>query len=150
MRVKNWSDLSYYLFLYLVLIWLISPLISSIFQSILCDRGLCIEGFDVATNLKWAMSSNSLCLTTKMLYETWFMEGKLEAGKHYVQLEDDYSDLEEKILYYSKHTKEAEEIISNAHQYVSQFQNQQREDVISLLVLNKYFELSGQAPTNNF
>ncbi|MDF5377372.1 glycosyl transferase family 90, partial [Vibrio parahaemolyticus] len=38
---------------------------------------LCIEGNDVATNLKWAMSSNSLVIMSKPKCETWFMEGKL-------------------------------------------------------------------------
>ncbi len=105
---------------------------------------LCIEGNDVATNLKWAMSSNSLCMIPKMVFETWFMEGTLEAGKHYVELDDKYSDLDQNIRYYSKHTDEAEEIIANAHEHVAQFMTREREDIISLLVLKKYFELSGQ------
>ena len=109
---------------------------------------LCIEGYDVATNLKWGMSSNSLCMQTKPKYETWFMEDTLEAGKHYVQLKEDYSDLEEKIEYYSKHTDEAESIIANAHQYIKQFQNPERENLIALSVLKKYFELSGQSSTS--
>ena len=33
----------------------------------------CIEGADTATNIKWVMSSNSLCYA-KAKYETWFME----------------------------------------------------------------------------
>ena len=36
---------------------------------------LCLEGNDVATNLKWVMSSNSLAVMPKPRYETWFMEG---------------------------------------------------------------------------
>ena len=37
----------------------------------------CIEGADTATNIKWVMSSNSLCVMPKPKYETWFMEGKI-------------------------------------------------------------------------
>ncbi|WP_246801787.1 lipopolysaccharide biosynthesis protein [Campylobacter sp. 2018MI34] len=37
-----------------------------------------LEGNDVASNLKWAMNSNSLVLAPKMTCETWFMEGSLK------------------------------------------------------------------------
>lgn len=105
---------------------------------------LSIEGNDVASNLKWVMSSNSLAFMTKPKYETWFMEGRLIPNHHYVLLNDDYSDLEEKIDYYAIHTDEAETIIANANAYTKQFQDEKREDLISLLVLQKYFKLSGQ------
>ncbi len=105
---------------------------------------LSIEGNDVASNLKWVMSSNSLAFMTKPKYETWFMEGRLIPNHHYVLLNDDYSDLEEKIDYYAIHTDEAELIIANANAYTKQFQDEKREDLISLLVLQKYFKLSAQ------
>ena len=105
---------------------------------------LSIEGNDVASNLKWVMSSNSLSFMTKPKYETWFMEGTLIANHHYVLLKDDYSDLEEKVLYYSSHRDEALKIIENAHAYVKEFQHKEREDRLSLLVLQKYFEKSSQ------
>ncbi|WP_329347151.1 glycosyl transferase family 90, partial [Vibrio natriegens] len=105
---------------------------------------LAIEGNDVATNLKWAMSSNSLVIMSKPRYETWFMEGRLQAGIHYVEVKADYSDLIEKMEYYIAHPEEAEAIIQNAHEWVEQFKNPQREKLISLLVAKKYFEKSGQ------
>ena len=40
----------------------------------------CPEGNDVSTNLKWVMSSNSICFMPKPRYETWFMEGLLKPG----------------------------------------------------------------------
>ena len=102
---------------------------------------LAIEGNDVASNLKWVMSSNSLAFMTKPKYETWFMEGTLIPNYHYVLLKEDYSDLEEKIRYYTKETDKALEIINNAHQYVEQFKDKSREDLISILVIEKYFHL---------
>lgn len=105
---------------------------------------LCIEGNDVATNLKWSMSSNSLCLMSKPKFETWFMEGQLEAGVHYVQLKDDYSNLIEKMEYYLKHESEALQIIKNANEYVSQFKDEEQERLISLLVAQKYFKETRQ------
>jgi hypothetical protein len=101
---------------------------------------LCLEGYDVATNLKWVMSSNSLAVMPKPAYETWFMEGTLIPDYHYVEIKKDYSDLEEKLNYYLRHTDEALQIIENAHKYVAQFQNEKQEKLISLLALQKYFQ----------
>lgn len=103
-----------------------------------------IEGNDVASNLKWAMSSNSLVFMKKPIYETWFMEGQLKANYHYVLLEDDFSDLEEKMNYYMKNIDEAKFIIKNANGYVKQFKNKKRETLISYLVIKKFFEKSLQ------
>ena len=116
----------------------------SIAQQLRYKYILCIEGNDVATNLKWAMSSNSLCFMTRPRYETWFMEGRLQAGVHYVELAHDYADLSEKISYYNANPKEANKIIFNANTYLSQFKNTQQEDLIAFLVLEKFFYFSGQ------
>ena len=105
---------------------------------------LCLEGYDVASNLKWVMSSNSVAVMPKPKYETWFMEGKLIPNYHYIQIKDDYSDLEERLDYYISHPEEAEKIIENAHQYIKPFKNKKQEDMISLLVLQKYFKRTGQ------
>ncbi len=70
------------------------------------------------------------------------MEGRLIPDYHYVLIKDDYSDLEEKIAYYTKHTDKALEIIKNANMYVKQFQNKKRERKIALKVLEKYFQMT--------
>ena len=103
-----------------------------------------VEGKDVATNLKWIMSSNSLCFMRKPRYETWFMEGRLQANHHYVELEDDFSDLEEKISYYNSNPEKALEIISNAQSYILQFLDAESEEALGVLVAEKYFKASGQ------
>lgn len=105
---------------------------------------LAIEGNDVASNLKWIMSSNSIAFMVKPTYETWFMEGTLIPNFHYVLLKDDYSDLEEKIHYYAHNIEASLQIIKNANEYVAQFKNKENEDIISLLVLEKYFQKSQQ------
>jgi len=105
---------------------------------------LCLEGNDVASNLKWVMSSNSIAVMPKPKYETWFMEATLIPNFHYILIKDDYSDLEERLNYYLEHTEEALQIISNAHQYINTFKNKKQEDLISLLVLQKYFQKTGQ------
>ena len=104
----------------------------------------CIEGVDTATSIKWVMSSNSVCVMPKPKYETWFMEGTLKPNIHYIEVNDDFSNAEEKVKYYSEHTDEALKIIENAHNHVHKFKNSKKEKLISLLVLYKYFSLSGQ------
>lgn len=117
-----------------------------IYQQLQYKFILCWEGNDVATNLKYVMSSNSLAVSTKPKYETWFMEGKLIGGVHYVEIKDDFSDLDEKLTYYATHIEAAEEIIKNANAYTKQFQDKKREDYISIKVLEKYFQKTNQLP----
>ncbi len=100
---------------------------------------MALEGNDVASNLKWVMSSNSIAVMPKPTYETWFMEGKLIPDYHYIEVKPDFSNLEEKMDYYTRHPEEAESIIQHAHEYVAQFKDKKREDIISLMVLDKYF-----------
>jgi hypothetical protein len=100
---------------------------------------LSLEGNDVATNLKWIMSSNSIAVMPMPKYETWFMEGRLVPDFHYIMIKDDFSDLEEKLEYYIDNEDEAQAIISNANKHVQQFLDKRQEDIISLMVLKKYF-----------
>ena len=86
------------------------------------------------------MSSNSIAVMPKPKYETWFMEGRLIADHHYIKIKDDYSDLESKLRFFIKHPKKAELIIENANKHVNQFKDQKKEDLISVMVLDKYFK----------
>lgn len=101
-----------------------------------------LEGNDVASNLKWVMSSNSIAVTPRLTCETWFMEGTLIPNYHYIEVKPDFSDLEERLTYYIQHPEEAEAIIQHAHEYVAQFMDKKREKLISLLVLKKYFDIT--------
>lgn len=97
-----------------------------------------IKGKDVATNLKWIMSTNSIAVIPRPTYESWFMEGKLVPDDRYREIKGDFSDLEERIQFFIGPTAEAEASI-NAHRYIAQFKNKRRERLISLLVLQKIF-----------
>lgn len=105
---------------------------------------MALEGVDVATNLKWVMSSNSIAVMPRPTYETWFMEGKLIPNYHYIEIKPDYSDLMERIEYYNNHIDEAKAIIKNANEYAKQFRNKKREKLLQLLVMEKYFKNTGQ------
>lgn len=105
---------------------------------------LALEGNDVASNLKWVMSSNSVAVMPRPTCETWFMEGTLIPNYHYIEIKSDFSDLDERLCHYMQHPEEAEAIIEHAHEYVEQFKDKEREQLISLLVLDKYFKMTGQ------
>jgi hypothetical protein len=104
-----------------------------------------LEGNDVSSNLKWIMSSNSIAVTPCLTQETWFMEGTLIPNYHYIEVKPDFSDLEERLTYYIEHPDEAEAIIQHAHDYISQFRDEKREKLISVLVLKKYFDITNAA-----
>lgn len=104
----------------------------------------CIEGNEVATNLKWVMSSNSVAVSPPLEYETWFLEGQLIPGKHFIEIAPDYSDVQEKLAWYRSHPDECKKIIAAAHEHVARFADSHREKLVSLLVLARYFSACGQ------
>jgi spore maturation protein CgeB len=73
------------------------------------------------------------------------MEGTLIPNYHYIEVKPDFSDLEERLTYYIEHPDEAEAIIQHAHDYTSQFRDEKREKLISVLVLKKYFDITNAA-----
>ena len=104
----------------------------------------CLEGKCSSTNLYWAMSSNSVCVMPKPKYESWFMEGKLEDGVHYIEVKDDFSNAQEKIEFYNNNNDKCLEIIDNAKKFVKQFKDPRQERLIQLLILKQYFQSTGQ------
>ena len=104
----------------------------------------CLEGKCISTNLFWAMSSNSVCVMPKPKYESWFMEGKLEDGVHYIEVKDDFSDAQEKIEFYNNNNNKCLEIIDNAKKFVKQFKDPKQERLIQLFILKQYFKSTGQ------
>ena len=72
------------------------------------------------------------------------MEGKLIPNYHYIEIKDDLSDLEERLTYYIQHPDEAQRIIHCAHEYVRQFMDDDREELIQMLVMDKYLKMTRQ------
>ncbi|MEM6481159.1 MAG: glycosyl transferase family 90 [Pseudomonadota bacterium] len=105
---------------------------------------LSVEGIDVATNLKWMMGTNCLVLSPPLRFESWYMEGALEPGVHFVELASDFSDLEEKIEFYNDNPEAAETIIAAAQAWRNGFDDPRREAMVAARVLSLYLELSGQ------
>lgn len=104
---------------------------------------LSLEGNDVATNLKWIMASNSVALAPRLEYETWYMEGRLEPGVHFVEIRADLADLDERIAWCEANPEAVADIVRNAQGWVRQFQDPGRERLIAALVLQKYAEMTG-------
>lgn len=105
---------------------------------------VCLEGNDVASNLKWVMHSNSVAVMPKPRYETWFMEGRLIPDHHYICIADDFSDLEDKIIYYNAHPEEARRIAQNAREWTRQFKNSRLERHLGVAVMHNYLVRTGQ------
>lgn len=105
-----------------------------------------LEGNDVATNLKWVMSSNSIAVMPRPRIESWYMEADLQPGVHYIEIADDASDLEERLRYYLDHPAEAEKIIENAHAWTRRFRHGRLlEQWVHYQVVKRYFDLTAGA-----
>ena len=98
-----------------------------------------VEGNDVPTGLKWQLYSNSVVFMTKPKIVSWLMEDKLIPNVHYILLKDDYSDLIEKYNWALKNDQNCMEISKNATNYMKQFLDKKREDIISSEIMKRYF-----------
>lgn len=99
---------------------------------------LSVEGNDKDSGINWKLRTNSVVLMAKPTINSWLMESKLQPGVHYVQLADDFSDLREKIDWCNDNQDKCEEIIHNAHVYMSQFQQHEQEKYIEESVIRTF------------
>lgn len=103
---------------------------------------LSIEGNDVATNLKWIMASQSVAVMMTPRFETWLMEGLLKPDVHYIHVQDDYSDLMDKLAFYRAHPDATQKIVAQANAWMQPFFDKKLEWITQILVMQKYFELA--------
>jgi hypothetical protein len=82
-----------------------------------------VEGNDVATNLKWALASNSVVLMPPPRVETFFGEGLLRPYVHYIPLRLDTSDLEDKVRYCEAHLSQCEAVAREGRRYAARYRN---------------------------
>lgn len=103
-------------------------------------KNLCIvsvEGNDVASNLKWILASNSVCIRPQTKIESWAMEGLLKPWVHYVPVKDDFSDLPDAWEWCIKNPGRVKKIIEGANDWVVRFMNGEKEfDVIEKVMRN--------------
>jgi hypothetical protein len=99
-----------------------------------------IEGDDIATNLQWAMCSNSLTIMPVPTREGWFLESCLVPWVHFVPINETMDDLEEKLEWCRNNDEQCQEIVKAANEYVSSFLNFEEERELASLVIKNYFD----------
>ena len=108
-----------------------------------CKYLFVIEGNDVASNIRWAMNCNSLCFMRRPRYETWFGEGLLVPNEHYVEVADDFSDVEAKFAFYEANPQEALAIIRRSQAFVRAQLDLTVQYALARQVVHKYAHWSG-------
>lgn len=73
-----------------------------------------LEGNDVASGLKWALLSNSVVLMQTPRFTSWAMEEFLEPWVHYIPLNEELTDVEEKIQWMRDNDEKAQTIAKRA------------------------------------
>lgn len=96
-----------------------------------------IEGNDVASNLKWVLASNSLCIMPIPKIESWLMEGLLVPWTHFVPF-DVYDSLEETYDWCIKNPEMCKQIIKNANLFISKFMDGENEFKVITGVMKGY------------
>ena len=99
-----------------------------------------IEGNDVATNLKWILYSNSVVIMPRPIISSWIMEDTLIPGTHYIEINSDYSDLEEKYNWCLNNLEECKKIAKNGKKYIEQFLDKENEEKITNKVIEIYYK----------
>ena len=97
-----------------------------------------VEGNDVATNLKWALASNSVVLMPKPRIETFFGEGRLEPYVHYIPLRSDTKDLIEKIEFCEERISFCKNVSKNGRNYALKYKNLANIYEMGLPILEKH------------
>ena len=81
------------------------------------------EEKDVITNLKWILASNSVPVIPRPRAESWPTEDLLMTWKHYIPIEEDSSDLNEKIKYFELNLEKVNKIAINRKSFAQNFSN---------------------------
>lgn len=97
-----------------------------------------LDGHDSSSGLTDFLRSNSLMISPIPKWHI-VVNFKLEPWVHYVPLKDDTSDLEEKLKWCNSNQEKCEEIVKNASEYISQF-NEKSEQEIEKRIFEKLYE----------
>lgn len=99
---------------------------------------ICAEGNDYPSNLPWVLLSNSVPVMPPPFVETWLVERRLLAWKHYVPLAYDFSDLDEKINWCNCHPDLCRDIAYRSKMFALQFFDQELERRLAKSVVRRY------------
>ena len=101
---------------------------------------LSLEGNDVASGLKWMMISNSCVLMPVPAIESWFCESLLKPWEHFIPVDPNLGDLEEKLEFCIKNEDVAMAVAQQGKDFAMQFINQQVERELFCSVMTWYCE----------
>jgi hypothetical protein len=101
---------------------------------------LSVEGNDKDSGLNWKLNSNSLIFMPKPRVFSWLMEDKLLPNFHYIEINDDFSDLYDKLNWCENNPEFCKSVIKNANLYMQQFSDEKKETSIERRVLELYFD----------
>ena len=99
-----------------------------------------VEGNDVATNLKWALASNSVVLMPPPTRESFILEGNLLPWVHYVPLKASLEDLAEKVLYCEQNITHCKDIATASTQYMRMFATRKNLFYLGARAFEAHFE----------
>lgn len=97
-----------------------------------------LQGNDLASNIRWVLFSNSVPIMPKPEWTSWTMEEKLEPFVHYLELDDNLTNLEELLNWADNHPRECEQIAQNGKSYVSQFLDKRHDTQVRMMLLEEF------------
>lgn len=100
-----------------------------------------IEGNDVATSLKWILSSGSVPMMPKPTRESWLLESQLIPYVHYVPLNDNLDNLDEVYNWCLDNDAHCQQIAENGKRYMEMFFDEENEKDICRMIYKKYIEI---------
>lgn len=109
-----------------------------------------LEGNDVASGLKWALLSQSVVLMPEPKHTSWAMEELLEPWVHYIPLNENATDVEEKMRWVVENDEHAQRISERASLWMQDlvFHPDAAEDdrLIQEEIMRRYFALFDTLP----
>lgn len=102
------------------------------------------EGNDVGSALGWVLGSNCVPVITRPRVEHWLMHSRLEPDRHYLQAAPDFSDLHDVLRRAEANPRLTAQIALEGRKYYERFLDSEREKIVALLVLQRYFAATGQ------
>jgi len=99
---------------------------------------LSVEGNDVASNLKWILTSNSVPFCPPFTIQSWILEDQLIPWTHYIPVRADFADMEERIEWAIHHPDACRRIAEAGQEYMNPFLDIREEDRIMTELLRRY------------
>mmetsp|Transcript_20958 Transcript_20958/g.59799 ORF Transcript_20958/g.59799 Transcript_20958/m.59799 type:complete len:545 (+) Transcript_20958:1650-3284(+) len=116
-----------------------------VLKTLLSYKGIVmIEGNDVASGLKWALLSQSVVLMPIPRHTSWAMEELLEPWVHYIPLDDDALNLEERMQWVMDNDEAAQRIAQRGSLWMEDLvfhpDAAEEDRIIQEEILNRYFD----------